>query len=130
MTIRTTTCFFNKVLGTFKVGLVARHLIEFAERHLDDRVSTRTVNLSFVGAKGLAHQIGILDGHIQKVPLARSTIVGHSTLDEMSAIVELVRVDLLPLVGAPPTAQARTFISDACGQIAIRLLSLCDDVDY
>ena len=62
--------------------------------------------------------------------LASSTIVSNGTLDEMTRVVELVRVDLLPLMSTPPTAQARTFISNARRQIAVGLLSLGNDVNH
>ena len=60
---------------------------------------------------------------------ACSAIVGYGTLDEMAGVIEFVGVDLLPLVAAPPAAQARTFISNTGGQVAVGLLSLGDDVD-
>ena len=33
-------------------------------------------------------------------------------------------------MGAPPSAQARTFISHACGQVSVWLLSLGDEVNH
>ena len=130
MTIGTTTCLIHEILGTFQIFLVACYLIQLAERHLDDRMSTRTMNLTLVRSEGLANQVGIFDSHIQECLLACSTIVGNGTLDEVTRVVEFVRVNLLPLVCAPPSAQARTFISNTRSKIAIGLLSLGDDVNH
>ena len=124
-----TTCLIDEVFSTFEVFLVASHLIQFAEGHLDDGVTARAVNLSLVRTESLANKVGVLDGYVEEGLLACSAIVGYGTLDEMAGVIELVRVDLLPLVGAPPTAQARTFISNTGCQVPIGLLSLGDNVD-
>ena len=92
-------------------------------------MTARTVNLSFIRTESLAHEVGVLDGHVEEGLLASSAIVGYGTLDEMTGVIELVRVDLFPFVGAPPTAQARTFISNTGCQVPIGLLSLGDNVD-
>ena len=88
------------------------------------------MNLSFIRTKRLAHQVGVLDRYIEEVLLSRGTVMSHGTLDEVTRVVEFVRVDFLPLVRAPPSTQARTFISDASGEVAIGLLSLCDDGNH
>lgn len=68
-----TPCLIDKILGTFEVFLVARYLIQLAECHLDDGVSTRTMNLPFVRTKSLADEVCVLNGDIEKVflPVAR-----------------------------------------------------------
>ena len=92
-------------------------------------MSTRTMNLSFIRAEGLAYEIGILNGDIQKGFLACGTIVGDGTLNEMARVIEFMRVYLLPSVAAPPSAQSRTFVGHTRSQIAVRLLSLGNDVN-
>ena len=82
--IRTATRLLHEILGSVEVGLIARYLIEFAEGHLDDGMTARTVDLSLVRTEGLTYQIGILDGHVQEVLFASSTIMGHGTLDEVT----------------------------------------------
>ena len=130
MTVCTASRLLHKIPGSVEVLLIARHLVQLAERHLDDGVPARTVYLSLVGTEGLAYEVGILDGDIEEGLLARSAVMGHGTLDEVAGIVELVGVDFLPLMRAPPSAQARTFISDTGGEVSIWLLCLCDDVDH
>ena len=82
--VSATPCLIDKILGTFEVFLVARYLIQLAECHLDDGVSTRTMNLPFVRTKSLADEVCVLNGDIEKGLLTCSPIVGHSTLDEVT----------------------------------------------
>ena len=82
--VSTTTCLIDKILGAFEVLLVARHLIELAERHLDDGMPARTVDLPLVGAEGLADEVCVLDGHVEEGLLARRTIVGNGALDQVA----------------------------------------------
>ena len=103
MAIGATPRLFHKITSAFQVAFVACHLIQFAKSHLYDGMTTRTMNLPFIGAKRLANQVSVLDGDIQKALLPRSTIVSHRTLNEMAAVVELVRVDFLPFVCTPPS---------------------------
>ena len=84
MTVGAASGLFDKVLGTVEILLIARHLVQLAEGHLDDGVATGTVNLSLAGTKGLAHQVGVLDGHIEEILLSRGTVMGHGTLDEVT----------------------------------------------
>ena len=79
-----TSCLIDKILGAFEVFLVARYLIQLAECHLDDGVSTWTMNLPFVRTKSLADEVCVLNGDIEKGLLTCSPIVGHSTLDEVT----------------------------------------------
>ena len=130
MAIGAPSCFLYEIACAFEVFLVARHLIQLAESHLDDGMSARAVNLSLVGTERLTHKVGILNGHLKEILLARCTIVCHGTLDEVTGVIEFVRIDLFPLMGAPPSAQARTFICDASGEVAVRLLGLGDDTDH
>ena len=129
MTVGAAARLVDEVLGTLQILPVARHLVELAERHLDDGVSAGAVYLSLAGAEGTADEVGIADGHVQERTLARGAVVGHGTLYQVSAVVELVGVNLLPAVSAPPAAQARTLISDAGRQVAVGLLRQGDDAD-
>ena len=125
-----TPCLIDEILGTFEVFLVACYLIQLTESHLDDGMSTWTMNLPLVRTESLAHEIRILNGHVEEGLLTRSTIVGNGALDEMTRVVEFMRIDLLPLMGTPPTAQARTFICNTSCQVAIRFLSLGNDINH
>ena len=98
MAVGTASGLLNKIFGSLKVFLVARYLIQFAKGHLDDGMPARTVNLSLVGAEGLADKIGILDGHIEEGLLACGTIMSYGTLDEVTGVIKFMRVDLFPLV--------------------------------
>ena len=90
MPVSAASCLLHEIFGSVEVLLVTGHLVQLAERHLDDGVAARTVDLSLVGTEGLADKVGILDGEIEKIFLARGTIVGHSTLDEVAGVVEFM----------------------------------------
>ena len=88
------------------------------------------MDLPFIGTKCLAHQIGILDSHIQQRAFASRFIVGDRSLVEVPAVIQLMAVDFLPSVCSPPSGQAGALVGDASGQIAIRLLRLGNDMNH
>ena len=90
VTIGATACLLDKILGTVEVFLVACHLVELAECHLYDGVTTGTMDLSLVRTEGLTYEIGILDSDVQESLLTCSAVVGHCTLDKMTAVIELM----------------------------------------
>ena len=85
--------------------------------------------LTFIGSEGLTHQVSILDGYVEEGLLASGTVVGHGTLDEMSTVIQFVGVDFFPFVCTPPSAETRTFVGDAGGEITVRFLCQGDKVD-
>ena len=88
-----------------------------------------TVYLPLVGAEGAADEVGILDSYIQEGLLASGAVMGHGTLYQVTTVVEFMRVDLLPLMGAPPTAQTGAVVGDAGSQVTVRLLCLGNEVN-
>ena len=86
--------------------------------------------LSVGRAEGVADQVGIAYGHVEQGTFARGAVVSYGSLDEVSAVVEFVAVDLLPPVRAPPPAQACAAVGYTGGQVSVVLLCRryqCDD---
>ena len=87
------------------------------------------MNLAISRAEGATDEVGIPDGDIEEVFLARGTIMGNGALNEVARVIKLMRVYLLPLVSAPPATQTLTSIRDTSSKIAIRLLGLGNDAN-
>ena len=78
---------FHEIASPFQIFSVSSHLIEFAESHLDDGMAAGTMDLSFVRSERLAHQVGILDGHVEEIALSCGTVMCYGTLYQVAGIV-------------------------------------------
>ena len=87
VTVGATAGLFYEVAGTIQVFLVAGHLVELAECHLNDGMAARAVDLTFRRTECLAHQVGVLDRHIEHRALACGQVVGHGRLNQVPGVV-------------------------------------------
>ena len=80
--------------------------------------------LSGLVAHFAAHAVGILDGHVEEVPLACGIVVGHSGFAEVAEVVELMAevFHTLPTLLASPLVGMLRVLGARGVEVAVRLL--------
>ena len=88
----------EEIFGLVEILLLAGHEVKAAKGHLGDLMAGNPVHLAGTKADLADHAVGVLDGDVQEITLARGLIMRHGSLDHVTEIVELVAefLDLLP----------------------------------
>ena len=116
--------FVQEELGLVQILLVARHQVELGQCHFGNLVSRHAHHLSFAFANLAAHAVGIADGDVQEVALARSLVVRNGTLYHVSQVVEFVAQVLyqFPALGTGPFVRMFGVHGTAGVEVSVRLL--------
>ena len=110
--------------GLVEILLLARSKIEFRKSHLGNLVSWHYACLSWLVAHFAHHAVCELAGDVEQRLLARGIVVSHSSLAEVSEIVELMAqvLYLRPSLWTSPSVWVLWVLCASRVEITVRLL--------
>ena len=122
----------EEVLGLVEIFTVTCHEVEFHESHLGNLVSGHTIYLPLPQSDLAADAVGIADGDVEEVALARGLIVGNGTFEHVAKVVELMaqHLDLLPALGAMPLVRVLGVHGPGGVKVTVGLLSALHDLEH
>ena len=122
----------EEVLGLVEIFTVTCHEVEFHESHLGNLMSGHTIHLPLPKSDLAADTVGIADGDVEEVALARGLIVGNGTFEHVAKVVELMaqHLDLLPALGAMPLVRVLGVHGPGGVEVTVGLLSALHNLEH